>query len=82
MRKACVRALYSAHSALHDSGRRFGDVAERRDLREKILGVSTHAGVLVRADDGHITFGVDAGIEIGEFGQDGASDAGVPKGYV
>lgn len=77
-----MRAVYSEHSALHDSVRSFGDVAQRRDLREKILGVSTGAGMLVRANDGHITFGVDAGIEIGEVGQDGASDAGVPKGYV
>jgi hypothetical protein len=77
-----VRALHSEHSALYDSVSSFGDVARRRDLREKVLGVSTHASMLVRANDGYITFGVDAGIEIGELGQDGASDASVPKGYV
>jgi hypothetical protein len=77
-----VRALHSEHSTLHNSFRSFSDVAKGCNLRKKILRVSTHPRMLVRADDGYIRSRVDTGIEVGEAGQNGTPDASVSEGYV
>jgi hypothetical protein len=81
-RKTCVRALHSEHGTLHDRIRRFVDIAQRCDLWEKVLGVSTGTCVLVRADDRYISVAVDTGKEPGQFGDDGTPDTAVPEGYV
>jgi hypothetical protein len=77
-----VSVPHSDHSTLHNSFRRFADVAIRRNLRKEVLGVSAYTRMLVRADDGYILFRVDTGIEVGEVGKNGTPDASVPEGYV
>jgi hypothetical protein len=81
-RKTCVCALHSEHGTLHDRIRRFVDIAERCDLWEKVLGVSTDTCMLVRADDRYISVAVDTGKELGESGDDGTPDTAVPESYV
>jgi hypothetical protein len=77
-----VRALHGEHGTLHDRTRRFADIAQRCDLWEKVLGVSTGTCMLVRADYRYIFFAVDTGIDARESGDDGTPDAAVPEGYV
>jgi len=80
--KAFVRALHSEHGALHDSICRFANIAKRRELREKVLGVSADTCMLMRGDNRDIPFIVDTGKETGEAGDNGTPDAGVSKGDV
>lgn len=80
--KVSVGVPHSGHSTLHNSFRRFGNVAIRCKLGKEVLGVSTYTRMLVRADDGYILFRVDTGIELGEVGKNGTPDASVPEGYV
>lgn len=62
--------------------RRFGDIAQRCDLWEKVLGVSANTCVLVRANDRYICVAVDTEEEAREVGDDGTPDAAVREGYV
>ena len=81
-RKTCVRALHSEHGTLHDRIGCFADIAQRCNLREKVLGISTDTCVLVRADDRYISIAVDTGKESGEFSDDGTPDTAIPEGYI
>ena len=80
--KVCVGTLYSEHGPLYDSLSRLTDVAPRRDLREKVLGVSTNTRVLVRADDSDIPFVIDAGKKLSKTGNNGTPDSSVSESYV
>lgn len=75
--KRGVCALRGEDCTLDDRCGRSIDVSQSGELREEVLEIASHAGVLVRADERDVLIRVDTGELRAQLGDDGTPDSRV-----